>query len=266
VQIIPIPLTTSILTALALTLAAGVRDRRATPNEEPIRLELNVPAFRLDVWRDSTRLRSFPVAVGTPTFPTPRGEFTITQIIWNPWWIPPDREWARDEKITPPGPGNPMGRVKLLISPYYYIHGTPLEESIGSAASHGCIRMHNADAVVLAQLVQEALGIPVDDTTVARLARTRATRAVTLPTPALVTVVYRAAEVRADTLLLHPDVYHLIPNRVGEARQALIGAKVDSASIDDGALARYVRQARTTPVRVPIDSVRWPSLPGLILP
>jgi murein L,D-transpeptidase YcbB/YkuD len=49
-----------------------------------------------------------------------------------------------------------MGRVKIFFSdPDYYIHGTSDEGSLGRAASHGCIRMSNADVVEVARLVME---------------------------------------------------------------------------------------------------------------
>jgi murein L,D-transpeptidase YcbB/YkuD len=94
-------------------------------------LDLNVPAFRLDVFeRDSLRL-TIKVAVGMPRYRTPRGEYVITSIEWNPWWIPPKSEWARKEKVTPPGASNPMGAVKLYFQHMYFLHGTPFVESLG---------------------------------------------------------------------------------------------------------------------------------------
>ena len=49
-----------------------------------------------------------------------------------------------------------MGRVKIFFAePDYYIHGTEAEESLGTAASHGCLRMSNDDVIELARLVME---------------------------------------------------------------------------------------------------------------
>ena len=58
-------------------------------------------------------------------------------------------DWARDLDYQPPGaPANPMQGVKIYFqAPYYFIHGTNDPESIGEAASHGCIRMTARDAV-----------------------------------------------------------------------------------------------------------------------
>ena len=134
-----------------------------------VRVELNIPAFRLDVWRDSVRVESFGVAVGSRRYATPRGSFAITTVTWNPWWYPPPSEWAANDTVTPPGPANPMGRVKVQLATTYFIHGTPLEASIGSAASHGCIRMRNADAIAFARLLQESAGIAMSDSALEHL-------------------------------------------------------------------------------------------------
>ncbi len=93
---------------------------------------------------EGMRLRkTFGVATGQSSYPTPIGRFTIVTMARNPWWHPPDSEWARGEKPVPPGPGNPLGtRWMGLSAPGIGMHGTPDSASIGYSASHGCIRMH----------------------------------------------------------------------------------------------------------------------------
>ena len=55
----------------------------------------------------------------------------------------------------PPGPNNPVGAVFIaLTKPTYGLHGTPDPSSIDKTASHGCVRMTNWDADVLAHLVR----------------------------------------------------------------------------------------------------------------
>jgi lipoprotein-anchoring transpeptidase ErfK/SrfK len=97
---------------------------------------------------DSTRLvRAFGVATGQARYPTPSGIFSVVDKQRNPWWRPPDSEWAKGLKPVPPGPGNPLGtRWMGLTAPGVGIHGTPDDASIGYSASHGCIRMHVPDA------------------------------------------------------------------------------------------------------------------------
>jgi lipoprotein-anchoring transpeptidase ErfK/SrfK len=87
--------------------------------------------------------RTFGVATGQSSYPTPVGRWSIVTMQRNPWWYPPDSDWARGEKPVPPGPGNPLGtRWMGLSAPGVGIHGTPDSASIGYSASHGCIRMH----------------------------------------------------------------------------------------------------------------------------
>jgi lipoprotein-anchoring transpeptidase ErfK/SrfK len=105
-------------------------------------------------------VRSFGVAVGSPSYPTPRGLFTIVNMQRHPWWYPPDSDWAEGAEPIPPGPNNPLGTRWMGISaPGVGMHGTPNPASIGYSASHGCIRLRIPDAEWLFQRVQ--LGVPV---------------------------------------------------------------------------------------------------------
>lgn len=87
--------------------------------------------------------RTFRVATGQSSYPTPVGSFEVVTMQRNPWWYPPQGSaWAEGAKPIPPGPGNPLGtRWMGISSPYVGIHGTPDAASIGYSASHGCIRM-----------------------------------------------------------------------------------------------------------------------------
>jgi lipoprotein-anchoring transpeptidase ErfK/SrfK len=85
---------------------------------------------------------SFPVAVGMAAYPTPLGSYSIRAKTRNPWWYPPDAPWAEGAQPVPPGPGNPLGTRWMGLGGGVGIHGTYNSGSIGSAASHGCIRMH----------------------------------------------------------------------------------------------------------------------------
>jgi hypothetical protein len=104
--------------------------------------------------------RSFRVATGRSQYPTPTGSFRIVDMQTNPWWRPPDSDWAKGLKPIPPGPGNPLGtRWMGLSAPGVGIHGTPDAASIGYSASHGCIRMLIPDATWLFDHV--SIGTPV---------------------------------------------------------------------------------------------------------
>lgn len=130
------------------------------PPPPDLRLEVNLAKRRLYVYRKDERVDTHRVAVGSEEWPTPTGEWTIGQVIWNPRWIPPTQEkWAEDEKVTEPGdPENPLGRAQLVYRAPNSIHGTNESSSLGKAVSHGSIRVSNEVALKLARQVVEAGG------------------------------------------------------------------------------------------------------------
>ena len=233
---------------------ASARRRREPPS--PMSLRLNLPAYRLDVLADSVVVSTYRVAIGMRRYRTPVGTFAVHRIVWNPWWIPPDSPWARKEKVTPPGPDNPMGRVKLLIGGPYYVHGTPFVASIGSAASHGCIRMRNEDVMSLAVRLQQHAEVGLGEPEIAEVLADTVSRALDLPQPIPMAITYELAEVRGDSLLLHPDVYRRL---VGATRRAAIDALAtagyDTLMVRRPVLSAAVRRARARHVTVAIDSV-----------
>ena len=106
-------------------------------------------------------VKEYGVAVGAPGFSTPRGNFVITLKRYRPTWSNPGSAWAAGmPKTIPPGPSNPLGtRALNLDSPGIRIHGTSNDASIGTAASHGCMRMHRWDIEDLYERVE--VGTPV---------------------------------------------------------------------------------------------------------
>jgi lipoprotein-anchoring transpeptidase ErfK/SrfK len=107
-------------------------------------------------------VKQYSVATGAPGFPTPTGTFQVVNKVENPTWTNPDPTgWGAGEPaVIPPGPGNPLGtRALYLNAPGIRIHGTYSSSSIGSAASHGCIRMLISDSEELYPLVP--VGTPV---------------------------------------------------------------------------------------------------------
>ena len=135
------------------------------PPEPTMRIEVDLASRQLRVLRGGTAAQTYPVAVGTEKWPTQTGSWTITQVVWNPEWVPPrEEEWAKDEKPKDPGASdNPLGRVQLVYDPPRTIHGTNEPASIGKAASHGSIRMRNEDAEALARDVMAAGGVQRDE-------------------------------------------------------------------------------------------------------
>lgn len=108
------------------------------------RIIINVPAKTLEVYADGQLIRHCPCAVGRPWTPSPYGVYYIMNKTVNPTWYNPAGS------VVPPGPSNPLGPRWLGVSkPGYGIHGTNVEASVGTAASHGCVRLSREDILWL---------------------------------------------------------------------------------------------------------------------
>lgn len=142
----------------------GDANAAARPTTPPdMRLEVNTAARELYVYKGGQRVATHPVAVGSKEWPTQTGEWTINQVIWNPEWIPPAEEWAKDEKRSEPGAeDNPLGFAQLVYDAPRSIHGTNEPSSLGKAVSHGSIRVANDVALKLARQAAEAGGAGKD--------------------------------------------------------------------------------------------------------
>lgn len=126
----------------------------ATPIEqEEWFLTVDRPQKRLEVWyrgpgKHKSRLAyAYPIAIGAQGYETPAGVYKVLAKARNPEWRKPDSAWVPEEergKVVPGGdPANPLvGSFLKLTDDGIGIHGTRAIESLGSAASHGCIRVH----------------------------------------------------------------------------------------------------------------------------
>lgn len=209
-----------------------------------LRIDINIPENRLRVYDGDSLLKEYRVSVGLPGHDTPDGEFTIDHAEWNPWWRPPARAWAKNDHVTPPGPNNPMGRVKLFFAPYYYIHGSPHVRQMGTAASHGCVRMMNADVIELARLLHARNGGSVSDDEITRLlARPSQTRAARIATPVPLLLRYDPIVVADGELRIYKDVYSRSRIHSEAVLQALIAAGYDPASVDRAEIRRVLARA-----------------------
>ncbi len=114
----------------------------------------------LRLYRDGKVFKKYSIAVGQPAYPTPTGTFKVVNMQRHPTWLPPNSPWAKGLGPIPPGPGNPLGTRWIGTSaPAVGIHGTYADSSIGTAASHGCMRMHIPDVEQLFEYV--SVGMPV---------------------------------------------------------------------------------------------------------
>jgi lipoprotein-anchoring transpeptidase ErfK/SrfK len=123
---------------------------------------VNVSRNMLYLYQGFTVIRSYPVATAMQGFVTPDGAWQVVNKAVDPTWVnPAPNGWGAGEpKMIGPGPNDPLGtRALYLSAPAILIHGTPADWSIGTYASHGCIRMHISQSEALYPLVP--IGTPV---------------------------------------------------------------------------------------------------------
>jgi lipoprotein-anchoring transpeptidase ErfK/SrfK len=128
----------------------------------PAIIIVNRGAFNLTLYRDLKPVKTYGIAVGQVGLETPAGLYHIQNKAINPAWHVPNSDWAGDlaGQIIPGGTAeNPLKARWMGIFDGAGIHGTDATGSIGTAASHGCIRMLIPDVVELYDEVE--VGAPV---------------------------------------------------------------------------------------------------------
>ena len=191
---------------------------------------VNIPEYRLYLFRGGTVRAVYPAAVGLPTWQTPIGSFTVTCRVQNPaWYMPPDlarRENVKREVVAP-GPDNPLGDFWIGTSlKHTGLHSTNCPMTVGRALSHGCLRLYpeHAKALFWEVTVGEAGEIVYEPVKVA---------------------------VDGDDLLveIHPDVYGLVPDLAHAAEERFRALGVWD-KVDFKRLLQAVAEARGIPVTV----------------
>ncbi|MGL5082491.1 MAG: L,D-transpeptidase [Microcoleaceae cyanobacterium] len=126
--------------------------------EKSLHLVIRLSDRRVYIYQDNQLHSSYPIAVGREGWETPTGRYQVIQLVRNPAWQHPFTG-----EIIPPGPENPLGDRWIGFwtdgTNFIGLHGTPNEETVGTAASHGCIRMLNQDVLTLFEKV--SVGTPV---------------------------------------------------------------------------------------------------------
>jgi lipoprotein-anchoring transpeptidase ErfK/SrfK len=135
--------------------------REAVAAEYPSYLTLDRGTFTLRLWKNLKLAETYTVAVGQEGLETPEGLYAIQEKEENPSWHVPDSAWAGDlaGQVIPPGPADPIKARWMAIYEGAGIHGTEETESLGSAASHGCVRMSIPDVEELYDQVE--VGTPI---------------------------------------------------------------------------------------------------------
>jgi lipoprotein-anchoring transpeptidase ErfK/SrfK len=146
-----------------LTPALRAVRPKVTVDELPrTAITIQQSTFTLRLFKNLRVRKTYKVAVGQPRYPTPRGRFAIMSKQINPTWSVPSSPWAGElagTTVVGGSAANPLKARWMGIANGVGIHGTGEDYSIGTRASHGCIRMHVTDVVALYKRVP--LGTPV---------------------------------------------------------------------------------------------------------
>lgn len=239
-------------TAMAAAFPQDEADVATTPD---YRITINIPARRLFLYERGEPIGIYPVAVGTNRYRTPVGPRFLKDVTWNPWWFPPPySDWAKDEKPTPPGPKNPLGRVKMSLGGDIYLHATNKEYTVGRAASHGCMRMKGKDAIELAWFLQAKFSDQTDEALPSKYEKNRSTSFfVPFKQKIPVDIVYERVSVWERMMEIHPDVYSRIGNLEEQVFLRLSSVGIPPWDVDPGKVEDLKRLPNST--AVPIEDL-----------
>jgi lipoprotein-anchoring transpeptidase ErfK/SrfK len=134
----------------ARTVAPKVRTSQLTQRYGTV-ITVDRANFRLRLFKRLKLVKTYRIAVGRQGLETPSGVYTVTDKQVDPSWHVPNSSWAGKlaGKVIPPGPDDPIKARWIGIVDGAGIHGTDEIGSLGSAASHGCIRMAIPDVIDL---------------------------------------------------------------------------------------------------------------------
>jgi lipoprotein-anchoring transpeptidase ErfK/SrfK len=129
--------------------------------EYPTYLTLERSTYTLRFYENLKLAKTYTVAVGQEGLETPEGIYAIQDKQVEPTWHVPESDWAGSlaGQSIPPGPSNPLKARWMGIYEGAGIHGTEDTYSLGTAASHGCVRMSIPDVEELYDLVE--VGTPI---------------------------------------------------------------------------------------------------------
>ncbi|HJZ66703.1 MAG TPA: L,D-transpeptidase, partial [Blastocatellia bacterium] len=172
----------------------------------------------------------------------------ITQIIWNPEWVPPDSEWVL-ESHTDVEPGehikagdkrNPLGKLKIPLGDAYLIHQARKPSDLGHLVSHGCIRMLKDDVSDLANKIVAARSLPITAEQIEHAMNSTDRLVANGKPPVPIDINYDTQVVEGGVLHIYPDVYGRDTNTVENLREVLRSVGVDASKLDDQTLKQML--------------------------
>ncbi|MDR7867923.1 MAG: L,D-transpeptidase [Sporomusaceae bacterium] len=219
----------AVLAALVFFVCLAPAAARLNPDLASPSIVLNLPSRTLEFFAGGTLVKTYPVAIGKPSTPSPLGSFAIFEKEVDPWWFPP-----RTGEVVPSGPHNPLGYRWMGFAPLYGIHGTNAPWAIGLAVSNGCIRMHEADVEELYEVAP--YGTPVR-------------------------VTYERFKIRVESngevsLGVYPDIYGWHGLTAGEVRDALAARGLGDLLTDGEIAAMVAEEADRQVVFARVHNVR----------
>ena len=187
------------------------------PNAVPkdTRVVVNIPAYRMDVFRQGTLVKSYKVGIGYPDFPLPTGLRKAQTIIINPTWTPPDEPWVAKmkgvevgEKVAAGSKLNPLGPVKIPIGLPSLIHGGKAPAKLGTFASHGCVGLTSPQVLDFSKLLADVGGSDLTDKELQAYMKDKTkTETVKLGQAVPVELRYETIVVEDGKLHIYRDVY-----------------------------------------------------------
>jgi lipoprotein-anchoring transpeptidase ErfK/SrfK len=142
--------------------------RRGGAEKKRRNIRIDTKERMLRVEEAGQLLAAFPITPGSSELPAPSGDWKVVNVVPHPWFRYDEsmlKLGVRSSEFhnIPPGPNSPVGVVWIGLSKSGIgLHGTSTPETIGRAASHGCVRLANWDAVRLAALVAPGSAVRID--------------------------------------------------------------------------------------------------------
>ena len=207
------------------TTAAGLN---AVPKDT--RVVVNIPAYRMDVFRDGSLVKSYKIGIGYPEFPLPTGIRKAQTIIFNPSWTPPDEPWVArmkgisvGEKVAAGSKLNPLGPIKIPIGQPSLIHGGKSPAKLGTFASHGCVGLTTPQVQDFSKLLAQVAGDEISDKAFQSYLKDKTrTQVVKLGQVVPVELRYETIVVEDGKLHIYRDVYDQDTNTEGNLRAAFL--------------------------------------------
>lgn len=215
----------------------------AGPNAVPkdTRVVVNIPAYRMDVFRDGSLVKSYRIGIGYPEFPLPTGIRKAETIIFNPTWTPPDEPWvarmrgvAVGEKVAAGSKLNPLGPIKIPIGLPSLIHGGKSPAKLGTFASHGCVGLTTPQVQDFSKLLAQVAGGEISDKAFQSYLKDKTkTQVVKLGQVIPVELRYETIVVEDGKLHIYRDVYDQDTNTEGNLRPALLANGINFEDLSE---------------------------------